>query len=139
MKRVLLLRFSALAVMLIYILSSVGINVHSCLCSGTVSVSIAGSHVCEHEHNSDEEFCEVNHELHHSIDCCSDRVFKIVITGCSCSDDDTKVPVLAVIPSFICPNFGLQASPAQLPLAATGSHRLLPPEDILRDNCVLRV
>ncbi len=146
MQKSLYIKLAAIAVVFVYILSSVGINVHSCHNSGNVNVSIVGSellsHCCncgKHQCDCEEHHCEVNHELHHSIDCCTDTVLKIVITGFDGSDNDVKVPVSAELPSFVCQYCGLESYSG--PVSRFSSERTVfwQDEDILRDNCVLRV
>ena len=127
MKDALHIKFIAVAVIFFYVLSSVGINVHSCRCDGTVSVSIAGGHCCAHEHA-----CS-----HHSFDCCTDTVLKIVITGCDSPDFNIKVPASAALPSFICP--GQEIFEEQFFHRVPERFVLLSGKEVLRDNCVLRV
>lgn len=149
-KSLYIVKLAAAVVMLVYVLSSIGLNVHSCHNSGSIIVSIAGSEVLSHcctcgEHHCDcaehhcEGFCEVNHELHHSLDCCTDTVLRIVITGCDGEDNNVKVPASAVLPSFLCRNSGLESFSRPVFSSAQHSCIFLPEEDILKDNCVLRV
>lgn len=146
MQKSLYIKLAAVAVVFVYILSSIGINVHSCHNSGNVNVSIVGSellsHCCncgKHHCDCEEHHCEVNHELHHSIDCCTDTVLKIVITGLDGSDNDVKVPVSAELPSFICRNYSLESCSVPVFNFSQERNVFRQNEDILRDNCVLRV
>ena len=149
-KSLYIVKLAAVAVMLVYVLSSIGLNVHSCHNSGSINVSIAGSEVLSHcctcgKHHCDceehhcEGFCEVNHELHHSLDCCTDTVLRIEITGCDGDDNDVKIPVSAVNPSFICRNTGLESFSRPVFRCIHYDCTSLYGGDILRDTCVLRV
>ncbi len=84
MNRSMLIRLSALAVLLLYVASAVGIDVHSCDCTGHVCAHIAlyfddihdDHHDCHHCGN-EEEFCHESHQHN----CCHNKVFRVAIAG----------------------------------------------------------
>lgn len=136
-----IVRLSAVAVMLVYVLSTIGVNVHSCHNSGSFIVSIAGNEVCDHccdcwEHHCE---CEAHGGEESSLDCCSDTLLRIVIAGCDGSDNDVKVPLSAVVPSFSIPSSTLESFSAPAANYAQCNSISLPGKDVLRENCVLRV
>lgn len=97
MKQSLLTRLAALTMLLIYTVSSVGITVHNCDCTGHVCAHIAlyldhihdGHHECHHHgHVCDEDCLECSHECNHT-DCCHSRVYKVSVS--SVSDDDCSL------------------------------------------------
>ena len=82
MKQSFLKRISAAAALLLYIVSTVGISVHNCDCTGHVCSHIAlyADHIHESGcHNGNE--CSCNHH-----DCCHTKVFRVSIS-CISEDD----------------------------------------------------
>lgn len=86
MKRQLLIKCMALALMLLYVLSIGGINVHTCSHTGNVYVTLLAKGVdCQSVHPSTHACCHGTcHHEHHSEkpdDCCHNHSARLVLTG----------------------------------------------------------
>lgn len=85
MKRSILIRLSALAVLLLYVAASVGIDVHNCDCTGHVCAHIALYFDNIHDNHHDCHHCcgheeERGHDSNHHS-CCHNKVYRVAIAG----------------------------------------------------------
>ncbi|MCQ2186038.1 MAG: hypothetical protein MJY92_04865 [Bacteroidales bacterium] len=132
--------FAALA-MVLYLVSFIGISVHSCSCTGHVCVSLA-SHQ-HHEHQTEHHCCH-NHVHHHCSaehsekDCCHNDIYRLAISGDSDHNGDSHVaaPQVEAITIF---------TPYLAPSATASHHSSIfarapsLPRDVIHEICVLRV
>lgn len=144
MKKDMLIKMTAAIVLLIYMLTSMGINVHSCKCSGAVSISIAAKlgedHCCPHGISHDklcsncgQSTIDPGHEH-----CCSDQLFKISLTG----SDDTAWHVRIQSESMDLPP--RMPRPCCCNYCCEHNHDIAPrgspmPGDILSQLCIIRI
>lgn len=143
------IKLSSALVLMLYVLSFVGISIHTCSCTGSVCVSIAfhqhhehgaaGHHhdsCCGHHHDGCASCLdEQRHEAHH---CCHNTVLRLSLAGEDnhAHDIQLQAPLsdvtFADIPYIVC--YGAHHC---------SCHQLLnlpPPDgDILQSICVMRV
>ena len=128
MKNSFLIKALAAVAILMYVASFIGINVHSCSCTGNVCVSLAMHQ--HHEHDGGDD---------HHHNCCHNQTFRLAISGDSDHSSASHIQAPAM-------DFTAIITPYAAPLAMqhnNGGKVFMPqsphPRDIIKSVCILRV
>lgn len=140
MMKSLVIKLSSVAVLMLYVLSFVGVTVHSCSCTGDVCVALAihqhDEHCCHHSHDHHCESCSSDDD---HDGCCQENVYKITLSG---DGEDDNVYV-ASSPVFDVAVYDTPYMGEPLFRTARATFRVhAPPHkdtDILRHICIVRV
>lgn len=144
MKNSFLIKALAAVAILMYVASFIGINVHSCSCTGNVCVSLAMHQHHEHDGGDDHHHhghaCQhCNSEEHQAHNCCHNQTFRLAISGDSDHSSASHIQAPAM-------DFTAIITPYTAPLAMqhnNGGKVFMPqsphPRDIIKSVCILRV
>lgn len=143
MVKSLLIKITAVLMLAVYSLSYVGVNVHKCMCTGHVCVSLAMLSHHDYDHNHDHghgHCCGSHHCGHHDDDCCHNEIFKIVLSGDSDHADHINMQAPSVDVHHTC--YATSASQIAYGCILRPQGPCAPPhyqKDILRSICIIRV
>lgn len=130
-------------VLAIYVLSFIGLNVHSCSCTGEVCVTLAAHgdhhHCTSHHHDCCHDKACHNETCHHDHGCCHDKLFKLIISGDS-DHSDLHINMNAPMVAYLPPAYPVESIFGADQESARIIHHISPhPGDILRSICVMRI
>lgn len=143
-----LIKLSAALVAAVYVLSFVGINVHSCDCTGHVCVTLAviqhDIHADEHCHDHGHNHACAHHLCHHndgvgSGECCHNKIFKITVSGDSEHNDHVNVNLPSVDIFYPSEQGSFAAKPALNHQRLCFADSSPQSKDILTRICIMRV